>query len=343
MDVLRIDGSFGEGGGQILRTAIALSCITQKPIRLENIRKNRKKPGLRPQHLTAIKILGKITSAEINGLEIGSSTVTFAPGEMQDCILNEDVGTAGSISLILAGLIPAVSLCKKNLKITIKGGTDVPWSPTLEYTKQVLGEAYSRMGINYSVNVKKRGYYPSGGGIVSADISPCKDLGPIILDKRNTKQAELFCSFSKIPGEKMDHFIEQINDELESGGFKVRRFITNEESLDEGGSVLITSMDSGSIIGIDGLYERKAGAFSSQLGYRFVSSGMGTDEHLSDMLVIPASLTEEMSVFNVGEISNHLKTNLYVTSKFTGCKYGIGKIDGGYQVRITGNSDSCIK
>ena len=158
MDFLKIDGSYGEGGGQILRSAVTLSCITKTPIQIENIRTNRRVPGLRPQHLTAIKLLGKICNAQVQGLDVGSKTIKFFPNNLEDYTLTEDIGTAGSISLILQALIPAVSISKKSLELSITGGTDVPWSPTSNYTKYVLCEAYSRMGIDFSAEITKRGY-----------------------------------------------------------------------------------------------------------------------------------------------------------------------------------------
>ena len=342
MDFLKIDGSFGEGGGQIIRTAITLSCITKKPIQIKNIRKNRKTPGLRPQHLTGIKILGNICNAKMKGLEVGATEIEFIPDEMEDKILSEDIGTAGSISLILSVLIPAVSFCKKNLELSIRGGTDVAWSPTAEYTKRVLNDAYSRMGINYSMEIKKRGYYPKGGGVVDVKISPCRKLKPIILDKRDTRQAELFCSFSKIPKEDITSNVQKIISNLEEDGFEIRSSIINEDAMDKGSSVLIMSKDSKSIIGIDSLYERKIQSFRPEIHKEFTNSQMSVDEHLSDMLVVPASLTSDTSIFKVSKISSHLETNLYVTSKLTGCKYGVGKIDGGYELRIQGNSNTSI-
>ena len=342
MDVLKIDGSFGEGGGQIIRTGVTLSCITKKPIKIENIRKKRKNPGLRAQHLTGIKILGKLCNAKMRGLEIGSTEVEFIPGKMEDKILNEDIGTAGSISLILSVLIPAVSFCKTNLELSIRGGTDVAWSPTAEYTKRVLSDAYSRMGINYSMEIKKRGYYPKGGGIINAKISPCKKLKPIILNKRNTKQAQLFCSFSKIPKEIITSNVQKIISNLEDNGFEIKSSISNEDAIDKGSSILLMSKDSQSIIGIDSLYDRKIQSFKPEIHEEFANSQMSIDEHLSDMLVVPASMTNEMSIFKVNKISSHLETNLYVTSKLTGCKYGIGELDNGFEVRIVGNSDSSI-
>jgi len=113
MDFLKINGGFGEGGGQIIRSAISLSCITKQPIHLENIRKNRKIPGLRPQHLTTIKILQKITNAKVIGAEIGSIDLKFIPNNIESLELIEDVGTAGSISLILQVLIPIVAISQK--------------------------------------------------------------------------------------------------------------------------------------------------------------------------------------------------------------------------------------
>ena len=143
MDFLKINGGHGEGGGQIIRSAITLSCITKKPIHIENIRKNRKISGLRPQHLTAITILQKIANAKTIGAKIGSTELKFIPGEIENLELIEDIGTAGSISLILQVLIPVVSIAKKQLNLKIKGGTDVLWSPTIDYTQRVLKEAYS--------------------------------------------------------------------------------------------------------------------------------------------------------------------------------------------------------
>ena len=172
MDFLKIDGGHGEGGGQIIRSAIVLSCITKQSIHLENIRKNRKIQGLRPQHLTAIKILQKVANAKVIGAEIGSTELKFIPGNIENLELVEDVGTAGSISLILQVLIPVVAIAQKKLNLTIKGGTDVLWSPSIDYTKHVLRSAYSRMGIEFSVELSKRGYYPKGGGKINLRVYP---------------------------------------------------------------------------------------------------------------------------------------------------------------------------
>jgi len=341
MDALRIDGSHGEGGGQILRSALTLSAITQKPIQIENIRHNRKVPGLRPSHLSTIKLLGKICNAKIDGLAVGSTSITFTPGVIQDTKLNENVGTAGSISLILQAIIPAVSLAGKKLELSISGGTDVLWSPTANYTKFVLAEAYSRLGIKFEMNIKKRGYYPKGGGQVDVTVHPCNNLTPIHLSKRTSKNAKILCSFSGISQNEIAIPIDSAKNTLEQNGFSIQSQITEEKALNAGASFLVYNYDSNSINGADELVDfQNKSSFGNTSTSAFMESNFGADINLSDMLVTPLALTKEMSIFTVPQISKHLETNLYITSKITGCKYGVGKINGGYEIRIAGSEAS---
>jgi len=208
MDYQKIDGSYGEGGGQIIRNAITLSTITKKPIQIDNIRAKRKVPGLRAQHLTGVRLLAKLCNANVEGLKIGSTSIKFEPGELQSSHITEDIGTAGSISLIFQGLIPAVAIAKKELRLSITGGTDVPWSPTANYTMNILAEAYSRMGIKFSMDIKQRGYYPKGGGVIDLNVFPCDEIKPIILSQRNEKNVKLYCSFSKLDSELIDKHVQ---------------------------------------------------------------------------------------------------------------------------------------
>jgi len=342
VDFLKIDGSYGEGGGQILRSAVTLSCITKIPIQIENIRKNRRVPGLRPQHLTAIKLLTKICNAEVQGLNVGSTAIKFIPKNLENNILSEDIGTAGSISLILQVLIPAVSISKKSLELSIIGGTDVPWSPTSNYTKYVLSEAYSRMGIDFSMEITKRGYYPKGGGLVKVKVYPLKKLKPISLTKRKTRSVKLFCSYSDLSYERIKNEVQQAENILKDADFSIESKIKKEMALNKGGSMILYSLDSDSITGSDGLTDT-ATKLAESISKNFIRSNLGVDNYLSDMIVLPASLIDETSFYRIKEITKHLETNLYVTSKITGCKYGIGKLDDGFEVRIKGNSNSIIQ
>ncbi len=342
MEFLEIDGSFGEGGGQIVRTAITLSSILQKPVIIENIRKGRKNPGLKPQHLTALKILEKICDAKLDHAKIGTSDLKFSPGEVKSIDLEENVGTAGSIALIIQVLIPVVAICKKKLKLRIKGGTNVLWSPTIDYSQVILRELYSRMGINFSLRVIKRGYYPKGEGIVELEVFPSEKISSIILDKRNTKNVKLACSYSKLPLDLITSKIKSIERKLIENNFIVETKITEEQALDAGASLLISSIDANSIIGIDSLFNLKQNKFDLDLK-KFIHTNFSVDEHLADMLVLPASLANGITVFKIDKISKHLETNLFVASKISGCRYGVGRIKDGFEVRIQGISNSSVK
>ncbi len=340
MDFLKINGGHGEGGGQIIRSAIVLSCITKQPIHLENIRKNRKISGLRPQHLTAINILQKITNAKVIGAEVGSTEIKFIPGNAKNLDLVEDVGTAGSIPLILQVLIPVVAMSKKQFNLRIKGGTDVLWSPTIDYTQHVLQEAYSRMGINFSLELIKRGYYPKGGGEIKLQVNP-SNVKSILFLKRKTNKVKLICSFSKFTNNEIENKVYEIVKQLTDANFIVDVEIKSEEALDSGASLLIYSIDDDSIIGIDALYNKKTSKFDLDMD-NFIKN-YAIDDNLADMLIVPASLASGKTILPVKEITKHLETNLFVTSKITGCKYGIGKTSNGFEVIIEGISNPSIK
>ncbi|MGI9567919.1 MAG: RNA 3'-terminal phosphate cyclase [Nitrosopumilus sp.] len=341
MDFLEINGGHGEGGGQIVRSAITLSCITKRPVHIVNIRKNRKTPGLKPQHLTTIKILQKIANAKIIGAELESTELKFIPGNIESLDLVEDVGTAGSISLILQVLIPVVGILQKKLNLTIKGGTDVSWSPSIEYVQHVLGEAYHIMGIEFSLELTRRGYFPKGGGEINLQVYP-SHLRSVSFLERKTNVVKLICTFSKLSAEKIRNEIEKIKTKLENQSFVVGLEIKNENAIDSGASLLIYSTDEHSIIGIDSLFDKKTQRFDLDLD-EFVESTLGVDENLADMIVVPASLAHGKTIFRVREITKHLETNLFVTSKITGCRYGIGRISNGFEVIIEGVLNSSVK
>jgi RNA 3'-terminal phosphate cyclase (ATP) len=340
MEPIKIDGGFGEGGGQIIRSAITLSAITGKPVEIENIRKNRKVPGLRPQHLLGVKILSKICQARVEGLHVNSTLLKFFPSQGLDLDLQEDIGTAGSIPLVLQVLIPAVSLMKNNLKLSIVGGTDVPWSPTSDYTKHVFSEALSRTGINFTLDIKRRGYYPKGGGLVEIQVQPSKNTKPISLLERSTKTAKILCAYSHMPKDAIEKEMCVAKNILAENGFDCETAIKEENAMDSGCSMLMVSHDTNSVIGSDGIYQKGLQGIGESVARKFIESNLGVDLYLSDMLVVPCSLVSETSVFRVKQITKHLETNLFVAAKITGCKYGIGRLDDGFEVRISGASDT---
>ena len=340
MDFLKINGGHGEGGGQIVRSAIMLSCITGQPIHLENIRKNRRKNGLKPQHLTAIRIIQKISNSKAIGAEIGSSELKFTPGKIQETELVEDIGTAGSISLVLQMIIPILAISNKKLKLTLRGGTNVRWSPSIEYTKYILFEAYKRMGINFGISINRYGFYPKGRGEIILEMFPSK-IKSLSLLKRKSKDAKMICTVSNLPTKKIEKEIIRIKNQLIDNNFTADTKIIKTNAADPGASILIYTNDENSIIGTDALFDEKGGKFPINVDM-FVHNTLGVDNNLADMLVVPASLAQGKTVFRVPTITKHLESNLFVTSKITGCRYGIGKLQEGYEIIIEGISNSSI-
>ena len=211
----------------------------------------------------------------------------------------------------------------------------------MDYTQHVLKEAYSRIGIEFSIEIIKRGYYPKGNGEVKLEVYPSK-IKSLTLSKRETNNLKLKCTFSKISTNIIKERIERIKERINKEKFNVEIEIKEEEAIDSGASVLIYSVDENSIIGIDGLFNKKTQNFDLDFE-KFINNSLGVDENLADMLVVPASLGINKTTLQVKEITKHLETNLFVTSKITGCKYGIGKISGGFEVIIQGVSNSSIK
>ena len=345
-----VDGSAGEGGGQILRTALTLSCVTGRPVRVHSIRAGRPNPGMRAQHVAAASALASACGAGVRGLRVGSAEIEFAPGaggagegggaRRIGC----DVGTAGSVTLILSALAVAASLRGRPVEATLTGGTDVAWSPTADYALLVLREAYSRMGIGFSAAVERRGYYPRGGGVVRASIAACAGgrPRPVSLRGRLSQRARLRCSHAGMPAGRADRALDEVAGQLEAAGCGVQaggRAVSAERAADGGGggaSVVAFAADGGSVIGADSLY--RGGRFDAGgVAARFAAPGIGVDANLADMLVVPASLARGRSRFVTPEITGHLETNLRVAAGLTGCRYGVGRAgEGRYEVIIDG-------
>jgi RNA 3'-terminal phosphate cyclase (ATP) len=170
--MLHIDASYGEGGGQLVRTAVALSAITGQAIRLDNVRAKRDKPGLAPQHLTAVQAVASLCNANCEGLELRAQTFNFAPRRLHGGEFRFDVGTAGSITLVLQALLPALLCAREPSRVSVIGGTDVRAAPPLDYFRHVLLGLLGHMGAKARCRVLRRGYYPRGGGEVEVAVEP---------------------------------------------------------------------------------------------------------------------------------------------------------------------------
>jgi RNA 3'-terminal phosphate cyclase (ATP) len=338
--MISIDGSQGEGGGQILRTAVSLSAITGKPIEVTGIRARRSNPGLRPQHLTGIKILADLFHASVENLKVGSEWIRFTPSDkFEGGSIRVDVGTAGSIPLILLTVVPAVSLSNNSLAIELIGGTDVKASPTIDYLRYVVAKVYRDVGIKFSVIVQKRGYYPKGGGIVQANIEPCKT--PCTMELMNSRELEpaIISVCSQLPKHVAERQIVSSLLALDKNGIKCKNYTASlEMSLSPGSSILVYAVsDFGPFIGGDSIGElgKRAEAVGTEAANRFLESNVAkvsVDPFLADMLVLPLALARGKSKYKIARVTEHLITNLKVASLITGCNYRIDSDKDAYVV-----------
>src|SRR5438094_5669890 len=181
--MIEVDGRYGEGGGQVLRTAVALAAVLSKEIHVFNIRAGRAEPGLRPQHMTGVKAAAELCSANLQGLEDGASEFVFRPGELRAGTFRFDVGTAGSVTLVLQTLMPILAFAPGPVQLEIAGGTDVKWSPPIDYVRLITLPILKKIGYQGELELARRGHYPKGGGLVKFSTRGPSKLQPLIGEK----------------------------------------------------------------------------------------------------------------------------------------------------------------
>jgi len=341
---VRIDGSQGEGGGQILRTAVSLAAITGKPIEVTNIRAKRSNPGLRPQHMTGIKIIADLFRADVENLHVGAEWIRFAPSDkFEGGSVKVDVGTAGSIPMILMAVVPAVSLSNNSVELEITGGTDVRASPTIDYVRHVVTASYRSIGIKFSVDVAKRGYYPKGGGIVKTIIEPCKGPGTMELLTTRNVAPRITSVCGQLPRQVAERQTSSAMITLEKKGIRCSNYSASiETSISPGSSILIYSAsDFGPYVGGDSIGElgKRAETVGTEAAERFLETVLAqapVDPFLADMLVLPLALAKGRSKYRIARVKEHLRTNLQVASQLIGCKYKIEQQGKTYVVTIEG-------
>lgn len=240
------------------------------------------------------------------------------------------MGTAGSIPLVLQALIPVAAASGRRLRMRLRGGTDVPWSPTADYARLVLGAAYARMGAGFSVDVRRRGYYPGGGGSVTLEVSGRRP-GPASFSGR-IRRAMVVCAYSGVSAGEIESGVGMARDALSGAGISSDADVVCQEAAGPGASILAYGAEGGCVAGADALYDAKARRFGLDTGR--LAGAPGVDENLADMLVVPASVAGARTTFRTRRITGHLETVLYVASRMTGCRYGIGRVDGGYEVIV---------
>jgi RNA 3'-phosphate cyclase len=346
--LIEIDGSSGEGGGQILRSSLALAAVLKKEVRIFNIRAGRSEPGLRAQHLTGAKAVSDLCNGSYYGLEIGSSEFVFRPGSIAGGNFRFDVGTAGSITLVLQALMPLLPFAARQFTLEVRGGTDVKWSPPVDYLKLVMLPLLAKMGVNVSLEVVTRGHYPRGGGIVRVRSTPSGSLKHIIGLKGGRTSSIIGVSHTaKLPSHIAQRQASAAAQVIEQRG--LLRPEIEIESLEDGsylspgsGIVLAARLENSSIVGGDCLGERgtpaeEVGRVAAIRIIEEIESGSFLDRHMGDMIIPYLSLAEGVSDVSVSRITPHTLTNINVAETIAGIQFDpVGDLGEQGRLRVSG-------
>lgn len=344
--MINIDGNYGEGGGQILRTALALSCITGKPFEIYDIRKGRKKPGLQPQHLTGVKAARALSKADVIGAELGSERLSFFPKELAGGEYLFDVsevkGSAGSVTLVLQTVLPPLAMAGRNSKVTVRGGTHVEWSPPFHHMRDVLLPLLAKMGIKASLEIEKWGWYPIGGGKVSLSVETRvgvdghRPLQPINIKERGRlKNLSGISAASNLPFSIAERQRDHGNWLLKAAGVSANIEIIDAPSIGKGTFFFILaefeSIRAGfSAVGERGKKAEDVAEEAVRQFMEFINSEGALDPHLADQVIPYLSLCNSPSAFTTSKVTRHLLTNAWMTEKFLPVKIKVDGEEGGF-------------
>jgi len=341
--LLEIDGSQKSGSGTILRLSIALAGVLGEPLHIYNIRQRRGQPGLRPQHLESVLTAAKLCNAEMKGATLGSRELWFKPDGTVSGEIKAEIGTAGSISMLLLTILPLCAYAKGAVSVqVVKGGTDVRHAPTINYLKYVLLPILERMGLNASLTIRKYGYYPKGMGEVFLEIQPSSKLTPIRLEEFGTVE-ELrgvsVCTFLE-DRKVAERQAKAANGYLKDHGYEAKIQVVNDRSnpLQKGSSlVLWAETSTGALLGGDAIGELRklsevVGREAAENLFREVEAQATVDVHLADMLVPYIALADGNSVYLTRDVTDHLDTNMWLAQKILGVKFQVTKAGNLYRI-----------
>jgi RNA 3'-phosphate cyclase len=322
--LIEIDGGYGEGGGQILRNAVAFSVLTNKPITVTNIRKNRSNPGIKAQHYVTIKSISDIFNAEIEGFEIGSSELVFKPGKIKGGAYKFDVGTAGSITLVFQAIVLACAKSKEQITVSLCGGTDVKASPSWDYFENVYIPLIKKMGVTVFPQLLTRGYYPRGGGEAIITINPCEKIKPLkISDEEEFNQIQGKINISNLSEGIATRIKHTIVKNLLKNDFMASISVDKKTSLSPGvGATLWTESKNtilgSSMIGEKNISSEEVGQSITMNLLKEIQPFATLDAHAFDQILPFMVLAKKngKSTCRISRLSNHASTNMWLAKQF---------------------------
>jgi RNA 3'-terminal phosphate cyclase (ATP) len=344
--MIEIDGSQKSGSGTILRLSIALSASLNEPVHISNIRHKRRQPGLRPQHLESVLTAAKLCNAETEGAELGSRELWFKPNSIANGKVKAEIGTAGSISMLLLTVLPICACAKGDVEVhVVGGGTDVRYAPTIHYMKYVLLPVLERAGVKASLTVKRFGYYPKGMGEAVLNVSKGSKFRAVCMEE--------FGEIDKIEGVSVCTFLEkqkvaerqaeEADKLLRSRGYDAEVRVVNDQSnpIQKGSSmVLWAKTTGGALVGADSIGERgkpseAVGREAAERLLKEIQSRATVDVHVADMLVPYVALADGTSTYLTREMTDHIETNIWLTEKILGVKFQVSKVGDLYRIEKT--------
>lgn len=319
--MVRLDGSYGEGGGQLVRTALSLAALLGESVKITDIRAGRAKPGLRPQHLTAVKALAQISHGEVAGAALGSRELTFKPRAIRGGAYFFDVaektGSAGAVTLVAQALLPALLAAQEKSTLTIRGGTHVAWSPPAHYLIQVFLPALAELAARASLTLNRWGWYPRGGGEVRLTVEPSGRLqGAHWLSPPEPAAFQALSAASRVPYHVIQRQAKRLKERL---GERLPVAEQEADSLDPGSFVFLWGPRAGfHALGARGKPAEQVADEAAEAFLSFQHRGLALDRRLADQLVLYLALAQGPSGFTTEAITRHLITNIWVIEEFLG-------------------------
>jgi len=342
--MLEIDGSEKSGSGTIFRISVALAAILGEELHIYNIRKRRSSPGLRPQHLEAVLTAARLSEADVKGAELGSDEIWFNPGSIRGGEVEAEIGTAGSIPMLILTVLPICLHARRAVQLKIsEGGTDVRHAPTINYLKQILLPTLRKMGVEASLRIKAYGYYPKGMGEVHLHINPTSKLKSLRLPEfGNVREIRglSVCTFLE-DRRVAERQAEAAEKHLRANGFESKIDVIYDTSnpFQKGSSIVLwAETDTGVILGGDAIGELRkpsevVGREAAENLVKELKIGPTADIHLADMVVPYIGLADRGSIYTVRDLTEHLATNIWLTEKILGVKFNVEKIGRLYRVK----------